>query len=280
MSVGRPALIVALILAGRVAQAQVPFNACVDREDRPIVGVVDNALPYDGVATIRMDGTPVIFYNQKSLTQTTQEVKHFVYLHECGHHALRHVWKDPSRVREMEADCWAIQYLVEHGYVKRRHIDRLQSEIGTSRGIGNLKNCVDVKTDQELWRKSLDLLTLAGAHKFAPIRGEAIPEDPERGFFESTLDLPGTFNCELTPEGSFTCEIFSGKDQGAADDHFERVLPIIHRWLTEEWLTFERTRARPSEVRRFVAQDIQTGALLTLVMTDDHRIIFRYQPAL
>ncbi len=280
MSVGRPALMMALLLAGRVAHAQIPFTACVDREDRPIQGVVDNTLLFAGIATVTVDGTPVIFYNQKSLSQASQEARHFVYLHECGHHALRHVWKDPSRLREMEADCWAIQYMVEHGYLKRRHIDRLQTEIGAARGIGNLKTCVAVKTDQELWRKSLDLLTLAGAHKFGPIRGEPIAEDPQRGFFESTLDLPGTFNCELTPEGSFACEIFSGRDDGATDDHYQRVMPIIRGWLTDDWLTFERSRARPNEVRRFVAQEIQSGSLLTLVITHDHKIIFRYEPAL
>lgn len=280
MIVERPALSLVLMLLGPVAHAQVPFNACVDREDRPIQGLVDNTIPYAGIATIDVDGAPVIFYNQKSMSQATEDARHFVYLHECGHHALRHVWKDPSRLHEMEADCWAIQYMVEHGYLRGRHVDRLQTELGSARGLGSLKNCVEVKTDQELWRKSLDLLTLAGAHKFAPIRGDPIPEDPERGFFESTLDLPGTFNCELTPGGSFTCEIFDGQDEGTTEDHFERVLPIIHGWLTEDWLTFERSGARVNEVRRFVAQEIQSGALITLVMTTDNEIVFRYEPAL
>ena len=268
------------MLYGSALSAQVPFTACLDREDQPIRGVIDNNLPWVGVATVTVDGTPVIFYNARLLGQASQEARHFVYLHECGHHALRHVWKDPSRMREAEADCWAVQYMVEHGYIKRRNIDRLQAEIGSARGIGSLKRCVDVKTDEELWRKSLDLLTLAGAHKFAPIRGDPIAEDPERGFFESTLDLPGTFNCELTPEGSFACQIFQGRDEDAAEDHFENVLPIIHSWLADDWMTFERSRARSSERRRFVAQDIASGALLTLVLTTDYTIIFRYEPSL
>lgn len=270
--------LVASIVVVTGANAQVPFNACLDRRDQPIKAVVDNTLPYAGVATITVDGVPVILYNKRALSRSSPQARHFVYLHECGHHALRHVWKDPSRVREMEADCWAIQQMVEQGLIKKRKVDQLQAEIGMYRGLGSLKGCVEVKTDQDLWRRSLDLLTLAGAHKFDAIRGDPIVEAEERGFFESTLDLPGIFNCELTPEESFSCKIFNGRDEKAALKHYHKVLPIIQSWLTDDWLTFERVRARPTELRRFVAQDIQSGSLITLVATSAYDIRFRYQP--
>ncbi len=270
--------IVASFVVVTGANAQVPFNACLDRRDQPIQAVVDNTLPYAGVATITGDGVPVILYNKQALRRSSPQARHFVYLHECGHHALRHVWKDPSRLREMEADCWAVQQMVEQGLIKKRKVDELQAEIGMSRGLGSLKGCVEVKTDQDLWRRSLDLLTLAGAHKFDAIRGDPIVEAQERGFFESTLDLPGIFNCELTPEESFSCEIFNGRDEKASLKHFGKVLAIIRSWLTDDWLTFERVRARPTELRRFVAQDIQSGSLITLVVTSAYDIWFRYQP--
>ena len=273
-----PGAIVASLVVVTGASAQVPFKTCFDRQDQPIQAVVDNGLPYAGVATITADGVPVIFYNKQALSRTSPQARHFVYLHECGHHALRHVWKDPSRLREMEADCWAVQQMVEQGLIKKRKVDELQAEIGMSRGLGTLKGCVDVKTDQDLWRRSLDLLTLAGAHKFDAIRGDPIVEAHERGFFESTLDLPGIFNCELTPEESFSCEIFNGRDEKAALKHYDKVLPIIQSWLTDDWLTFERVRARPTELRRFVAQDIQSGSLIILVATSAYDIRFRYQP--
>ncbi len=278
MRAAGPGAIVASLVVVTGASAQVPFKACLDRHDQPIEAVVDNDLPYAGVATITADGVPVIFYNKQALSRTSPQARHFVYLHECGHHALRHVWKDPSRLREMEADCWAVQQMVEQGLIKKRKVDELQAEIGMSRGLGTLKGCVDVKTDQDLWRRSLDLLTLAGAHKFDAIRGDPIVEAQERGFFESTLDLPGIFNCELTPEESFSCEIFNGRDKKAALKHYDKVLPIIQSWLTDDWLTFERVRARPTELRRFVAQDIQSGSLITLVATSAYDIRFRYQP--
>lgn len=260
------------------ANAQGSISQCVDRHDDPIPTVVDDDLPYAGVATITVEGMPVIFYNSRALSRASQQARQFVLFHECGHHTLRHVWKDPSRQREMEADCWAIQHMVEQGLVKTKKVDQLQAEIGVSRGLGSLRACVDVKTDDELWRRSLDLMSLAGAHKFDAIRGAPIVEAGERGFFESTLDLPGIFNCELTPAGSFTCELFDGRDDKAAAKYFDTVQDIIVSWLSDEWLTFERIRARPSEARRFVAQDIESGSLITLVATASHDIWFRYQP--
>jgi hypothetical protein len=263
---------------GGTLEAQIPFDPCVDREAQPIRGVVDNTLPYAGAATVALDGEPVIVYNKSSLSRSSPQVRRFIYLHECGHHALRHVWKDASRLREMEADCWAIQHMVEQGLVEERKVDELQAEIGVARGIGSLKGCIDVKTDEELWRRRLDLLSLAGTHAFDAIRGDPIIEDPEPGYFESTLDLPGIFNCELTPKDTFTCVIFDGRDEGSAIGHFGTVRSVIETWLTDDWLTFERTRARPTELRRFVAQAIESGALLTLVITSEYDIRFEYQP--
>ena len=260
------------------ATAQGSPSQCMDRHDDPIPTIVDDDLPYAGVATITVEGMPVIFYNSRTLSRSSQQARQFVLLHECGHHALRHVWKDPSGLREMEADCWAIQHMVEQGLVKTKKVDQLQAEIGVSRGLGSLRACVDILTDDELWHQSLDRLSLAGAHKFDGIRGAPILEAEERGFFESTLDLPGIFNCELTPADSFVCELFNGRDEKAAAKHFEKVQDIIVSWLSDDWLTFERFHARPSEVRRFVAQDIESGSLITLVATASHDIWFRYQP--
>jgi len=188
------------------------------------------------------------------------------------------VWKNPSSVRETEADCWAVQHMVEYHMIEKRHLDRLQAEIGLGRGIGSLKGCVDIKLDRDLWRRRLDLLRLAGMDDFAAIRGDAIPEARVPGYFESTLDLPGTFSCELTPADSFTCVIFEGRDDADMSRRFDVVRSLIGDWLPEGWLTFERTLGRTTELRRFVVQEIDSGSLLTLVGTSDFRIIFSYEP--
>ncbi len=255
------------------------LESCLDRSNQPIKEVTDNSLPYEGVATVLQDGTPIILYNSRRLKRATPMARRFVHLHECGHHRLRHVYRDPTRVTELEADCWAVRYLVQREIVKERHLDELQAEIGAARGMGTLKGCVTVQTDPDLWHRSLNLLELAGAHKFEQIRGPAIIEDPEGGFFESTLDLPGIFNCELTPDQSFQCLLFDGRSEKSAERHFEKIQQIVRQWVDDGWMTFERVDSRPAEARRFVAQAIESGAMLTLIATKSHQVLFHYQAA-
>ncbi len=270
-------LIIALLLLGVIPLHAQTLDACLDRRSQPIKEVTDNSLPYAGVATVLPDGTPIILYNTDRLKRATPMARRFVHLHECGHHQLRHVYRDPTRVTEIEADCWAVRYLVQQEIVKERHLDELQAEIGAARGMGSLKGCVTVQTDPELWHRSLSLLELAGAHKFEQIKGRAIVDDPEDGFFESTLDLPGIFNCELTPEHSFHCLLFDGRSEKAARRHFRKIRDIVMDWVDEDWMTFERVGRRPSETVRFVAQAIESGAMLTLITTGTNQVLFTYQ---
>ena len=46
-------LALALVTLAAMAQAQAPFDACRDRNDRPIPGVVDNSREYAGLATMQ-----------------------------------------------------------------------------------------------------------------------------------------------------------------------------------------------------------------------------------
>lgn len=116
------ALAVASGIAPLRAQSQVPFDACRDRRDSVIQGVVDNSIPYAGVAT-EQAGKPVIIWNQRTnrLLSTTEQI--FIYLHECAHHTLGHLHRTPyTPAVELEADCWAIQLMVDGGMIKGRHI--------------------------------------------------------------------------------------------------------------------------------------------------------------
>jgi hypothetical protein len=110
-----------LLLPGQ-SLGQVPFDACLDRQDRVIPGVIDNTMPYAGMATERY-GQPVILWNQKSSgwLSTTEQI--FIYLHECAHHTLGHLYRQPyTPAVELEADCWAIQLMVDGGMIKGRHL--------------------------------------------------------------------------------------------------------------------------------------------------------------
>jgi hypothetical protein len=86
------------------AHAQVPFEACRDRDNRPIPGVVDNAMAYAGMATVQ-NGHPVILWNAHSNGRLSQTEQVFIYLHECAHHSLGHLYHIAVDSRdELEAD--------------------------------------------------------------------------------------------------------------------------------------------------------------------------------
>ena len=44
------------------AHAQLPFDGCIGRDDRPVRGIVKNDVGWAGVATIE-NGEPVIYWN-------------------------------------------------------------------------------------------------------------------------------------------------------------------------------------------------------------------------
>jgi hypothetical protein len=106
--------------------AQVPFEVCQDRQGNPIAGVVDNTTPYAGIAT-EQNGRPVILWNQRSNAVLSRTEQIFIYLHECAHHTLGHLYRQPyTPAVELEADCWAIQLMVDGGMIKARHLELLE----------------------------------------------------------------------------------------------------------------------------------------------------------
>ena len=55
-----------------------------------------------------IEGMPVIMLDQALLAALPANLQIFFKLHECGHHALGHLFA-PSQRSEREADCWAIK---------------------------------------------------------------------------------------------------------------------------------------------------------------------------
>ena len=54
-----------------------------------------------------IEGMPIIFLDPAVLESLPANLQFFFKLHECGHHALGHLFAPSSR-SEKEADCWAI----------------------------------------------------------------------------------------------------------------------------------------------------------------------------
>ncbi len=263
-------------------RGQVPYDGCLDRRGRSIEGVVNNQLGWAGTATMR-EGRPVILWNEKALGTASGPMRLFVYLHECAHHALGHLWKLPSARNEEEADCWAYQLIVDGGMARGRHVDAIEREARQTRGddihlggeerVRSLRRCLRIRTDRAAWRSSLDRLAEASADSFATLRGKAFPGDPV-GVYESLEDLPGTFDCEVR-DAIFACVVYAARHSADVRRRFDRLRGILEDWLPDTWTAVARS-ADSGARREFHAEDSRSGAGVSLVAGAD-RIAFRFR---
>jgi hypothetical protein len=268
------------LLAPPTAVAQVPYDACLDRNGQVIPGVVDNSMPYSGVAT-EQEGKPVILWNQKTnqVVSPTEQIS--IYLHECAHHTLGHLYRRPyTPAVELEADCWAIQLMVDGGMIKARHLAILEKSQRRMRGdayhlggealLQSLQRCLDVRTDPKAWAEALKALVRAAQDSFATQRGRMLDSTSADTVYESPLDAPGTYDCEVI-NGAMRCIVFAAKKPGPAEDRFERLVKIVRSWLPVGWTSVKRV-APDGRERTFLAQDGMTGTLLTLLLTRTSRV--------
>jgi len=179
-----PALPLLALLLPSAARGQMPFEACRDRDDRLIPGVVDNTTSYAGLATHR-DGRPVIVWNAKANRHLSDTEQIFIYLHECAHHRLGHLYlRGDDRRYEQEADCWSIQLMVDGGMIKGRHLAALErarrtvpgdaTHLGGEAHIWSLRRCLEVPTDRKAWAAALDTLLRAAEDSFVASRARAL----------------------------------------------------------------------------------------------------------
>jgi hypothetical protein len=259
---------------------QIPFDACRDRQDSVIRGVVDNTMPYAGMAT-EQKGRPVILWNTKAnnALSTTEQI--FIYLHECAHHTLGHLYQQPyTPAVELEADCWAIQLMVDGGMIKARHLAVLERSRRTVRGdayhlggeahIQSLQQCLAVRTDPKAWAEALDALVRAAQDSFESNRGRVLDTSAIGVVYESTLDAPGIYDCELVG-AALRCLAFVAKKPGPAEDRFERLVKILRDWLPVGWTSLKQISPDGRE-RAFLAQDGMTGTLVSLALSRASRI--------
>jgi len=267
-------LVLALATPALPIQAQVPFEACRDRDNRPIPGVVEKGMTYAGMATVR-NGNPVILWSGSNgrLSQTEQL---FIYLHECAHHTLGHLYHNDVDARdELEADCWAIQLMVDGGMIKGRHLAVLERSRRTVRGDGthlggeahvrSLEECLSVRTDVRAWAAALDTLVVAAQDSFTSRGGRVLDSTGASPAFEALLDVPGTYDCEVVG-GAPRCMVFAGRNDGDAENRYEQLVKILQAWLPSGW-TFTERPATDGRTRTFLAQDGLTGTLITWART-------------
>jgi hypothetical protein len=254
------------------AQDRVPFDACHDRHGALIPGVVDDSLEYAGLAT-HQDGKPVILWNANSNRHLSDTEQIYIYLHECAHHLLGHLEQPMNSPGwELEADCWAIQLMVDGGMIKGRHLYQLERSRRTVRGdrthlggdahVRSLRECLEIRTDRDAWRAALDAMLAASADGFAGSRGRVVDSLDGAPIYDSRLNLPGTYGCEVVG-AAIRCMVFASRQTGPAVDRYRKLTDIVEDWLPAGWTKEERESGNDGS-HAFLAQDGRTGTLVSV----------------
>lgn len=275
-----------LAIAPAALAAQAPYSGCVDRAGVAITATERNDIGAGAIAT-RQEDRPVIWWNRGNLQWTRPATQLFVYLHECGHHALGHLYKAPALRWEREADCWAMELLVDGGMLGPNDEGWIRSDLirmfpgdglhlSGEAAVRDTWACINARTNKGAWRLALDSLVGAIPDSLHALRGQRMPEVPGE-HYESLLDLPGVFDCELLTQDVFRCPIFASPSGRMAGGRFKDVMKILREWLPATWTSAEQ---RPGTyiLRQFLAEDGMTGARITLALTDHHHIFFIFQP--
>jgi hypothetical protein len=266
-----PAALV-LLAAVHPAAAQAPFDACRNRDGSPIPAVVDDDMPDAGIAMLR-NGRPVIMWNARANARLSGTEQLFIYLHECGHHMLAHLYHPQVDTRaEIEADCWAIQLMMDGGMIQARHLAALEASrrhvrgdhthLGGAAHVRSLEQCLAVRTDARAWAAALDTVTREAADSFAGHRGWLLDSTGTPLVYEALVDLPGTYHCEVVGI-ALRSVVFAARKEGPAVERYRKLVPIIRRWLPAGWTATELPAGSDGS-RTFQAQDGTLGTLITL----------------
>jgi hypothetical protein len=281
-----PVMLLLLCCLSFPAAAQLPSDDCRDRSGLPVRGIVRNDMPWAGAAT-ELNGESVIYWNQSRNSRASLASRLFIYMHECAHHVLGHVWKSPSPRWEAEADCWAVQALRERSLLRAFQVRQLEQQVWRSRsGAGRFaegsrrafSRCLDIKTDRDAWARALDALAAASADSFRSVIGQAVPRPGARsGVHESELDVPGTYDCEVTSTRDVRCTVFTATSERGLLGRHRALDRIVRRWLPPGWTPVEAAPS-PGLLRRLEVSD-SIGPRLTLSATRRLQLVFVMHPA-
>lgn len=271
------------------ASAQVPFNGCFDRGDRPVQAIVKDDLGgYAGMATVE-NGKPVIYWNAHAAGVSDKAFQVFLYLHECAHIRLRHVYDGNESLEiEKEANCWAMQLMLDGGMLDGYTEGVLWDDIKRTRGdathltgdaaVASLQACLAARLDRGHWDVVLDSLALAATDSFKAIRGPLIREIAPGPVYESKLNAPGVWDCEITEPAELRCPLYAARTESLSKQRFKALEKIIRKWLNPDWTTIDRSAPQPGIAQELLAQNGRTGVLLTLVRTSVGRIWLIAEP--
>jgi hypothetical protein len=284
-----------LLLAVPVALfGQVPYDACRDRTGGVIKAQIapDEVGRFAAMATWK-EGQRVILWRPSAFNGLSDVARVFVYLHECAHHTLHHVDHialslDESARQEQEADCWAIQTMVEGEMIGTRGLETIREEWKNSEGdvihqsgevlLRSLEACLRAKTDRKRWRSVLDSLLAGSRTGFESIAGPLVADGGPDAPRESTLDLPSTFDCEIRQRRSFVCIVFVSRTAKPAERRFNELAKILDEWKPVGWTVTERIEPETEQPRQHLLTEETTGGTIALVLHRLNRVYFIYRP--
>jgi hypothetical protein len=263
------------MLGAPPALGQLPFEGCRDRQDRLVGRVEDNTMPYAGLAT-HQHGRPVIIWNAKTNGPLSFAERIYLYLHECAHHRLGHLEQFANDARwEQEADCWAIQSMMDGEIIRSRHLVQLERSRRAVRGdaihlggeahVRSLRQCLDVRTDRKAWAAALEAMYHASRDGFVTSRGRLVDSLDGVAVYESLVEAPGAYDCEVAG-AAIRCTVFESRKPGPAVRRYEKLVGLIRRWLHERWGVTERRRD-DGTAHTFQARDAHNGTLVMLAQT-------------
>lgn len=280
--------ILPVVCATGTAAAQAPFNACVDRQGRPIRSVTETSMGWAGAATVRND-EPLILWNSNAMKGVPEIDQLFIYLHECGHHVLGHVYDygDGSK-KEVEADCWAIQLMADGGMVNGTGVDAVErgrkrvqgdyTHLGGEAAVMSLRECLNIRTSAAAWALAIDSLMLAAQDSFLGIRGRRLAALADgTPVHDARLDVAGTFDCEVIGTRSVRCMVFAARKVGAAEKRFDALVKVVQPTLAAEWTSRQERPAEGAVRRSFQAEHAETGTFLSLAVLNTARVWFVFR---
>ncbi len=280
-----PALVLLLALGARL-HAQAPFDACTDRLGAPVPSQTNDTMDAAGMAGYAGNTQPTIWWNSRRLEKTSRVEQLFIYLHECAHLRLNHPWKAVSIDNEIEADCWAAQLMVEGGMISPAEWDSLlvararvipdSNHLGGGTHAASLVHCLEVRTDPAAWEAVLPLFIAAADSQFTGIRGLELeaPAGQEGQVWESNLDLPGTYNCEVFGTEQLRCMVYTSRHARAVANRYKMLVGIISAWLPDGWVSAEDVVPELPFDAAFHAHDPETGVSLSLLLAVEPRLFF------
>ncbi|MCK7493434.1 MAG: hypothetical protein MZW92_20130 [Comamonadaceae bacterium] len=107
---------------------------CRAHDGRLVVARASVAIPDIALATNDRDsGAPLIYFNPYVILWLPQQLREWIYAHECAHHVLDHLrYGFVTAQQEIEADCWATRELTAQGVLAPADIDLMEHAIAAA----------------------------------------------------------------------------------------------------------------------------------------------------